>query len=357
MNEKNSRLNILAAVSDWLKLLALTVLVAESVILIAMQITPQSNPIAPWYPLFMLIFLIVVVVGVFVDRRSLRKAPEELTLGGGEHKISVDTSKLTIPSKELAQARKVDLDAMFIDSQRGFMFNRPKLPLWSDPQYLGFGGMAARFGLGSKEEWEKMKKFLSVNPLLQMLGEASCLLLTCGEPIDVRLTDETSNTIVDNAVKNIVSLAEKEGKPADKESIRNLRRSLVRGYSSQTGPLEQMKLQNHFMVAVLDKSLAFNSPIEPNLGTFFLTYTSSVGPYVENLVANEKSILWGFSTFLTNVLIDGELRELRTYQRNLLTESDRSMFLVTIWFSPQTSSSLDIWPELQDMVASFKVIS
>jgi hypothetical protein len=63
-----NRIGVLGAISDWLKLLALVVLVCEAVIIIAMRTTPESNPLAAWYPVFMILLLLVVVVGVFVDR-------------------------------------------------------------------------------------------------------------------------------------------------------------------------------------------------------------------------------------------------------------------------------------------------
>jgi hypothetical protein len=70
---KESRVLTLAAVSDWLKLLALIVLVAEVVIPIAMWQTPKESSIRAWYPVFMLLFLVVIVIGVFVDRYFSQK--------------------------------------------------------------------------------------------------------------------------------------------------------------------------------------------------------------------------------------------------------------------------------------------
>ena len=35
-----------------------------------MKLTPEEHPLHAWYPLFMLLFLVVIVVGLFLDRRS-----------------------------------------------------------------------------------------------------------------------------------------------------------------------------------------------------------------------------------------------------------------------------------------------
>lgn len=65
---KNSRNSIISEISDWLKLLALVVLVAEAAIIAAMKLTPTDKAIHGWYPVFMLAFLVVIVVGLFFDR-------------------------------------------------------------------------------------------------------------------------------------------------------------------------------------------------------------------------------------------------------------------------------------------------
>lgn len=66
----NSRKGIISEISDWLKLLALVVLVAEAAILAAMKLTPTDKAIYGWYPVFMLLFLVVIVVGLFFDRHQ-----------------------------------------------------------------------------------------------------------------------------------------------------------------------------------------------------------------------------------------------------------------------------------------------
>lgn len=67
---KNSRKGIIAEISDWLKLLALVVLVAEAAIIAAMKLTPTNNAIHAWYPVFMLVFLVVIVAALFFDRHQ-----------------------------------------------------------------------------------------------------------------------------------------------------------------------------------------------------------------------------------------------------------------------------------------------
>lgn len=68
----NGRAGILKQVSDWLKLLALTVLVAEAVLVYAMSTCPASNPVKWMYPFLMVLFLALIVVGLFYDRVQSR---------------------------------------------------------------------------------------------------------------------------------------------------------------------------------------------------------------------------------------------------------------------------------------------
>jgi hypothetical protein len=51
----------------------LVVLVAEAVMITAMSMTPDSSPLKNWYPVFMLLFLLVPVVGLFFDRHKERE--------------------------------------------------------------------------------------------------------------------------------------------------------------------------------------------------------------------------------------------------------------------------------------------
>ena len=65
---RDNRASIIDAVKDWLGLLALVVLAAETLLGIAYYSTEASDPIRKYYFPLMILFLAVIVVGVFVDR-------------------------------------------------------------------------------------------------------------------------------------------------------------------------------------------------------------------------------------------------------------------------------------------------
>lgn len=345
-----SKVGILAAVSDWLKLLALVVLVAEGMIIVAMQLTPDTNPLKQWYPVFMLLFLIIVVVGVFIDRFTQTKLGSELTLAVGEREISVETNKIRAATDELEQ---VDDDLMFVDSQNGFMFRRPISPLWSEPQYLTSGELLLKMGvLENLEGWNAAKEAAAIIPMGRMISEAKYVLFQHGDSLKVELTDETSNKVVDSVVERTINLIEQEGEEVDLEFVRDLRKQIILA----NNPPEKYKFGNTFSVSIFDKALAQNSPVEVSLGNFFLFLVKQTGQTVDGLAANERSILWGASQTLTSVLVNAKLGELTTYYLNNLVEHGSRFYQLSISFSPQTEGSIVVWEQLREVLNSFRII-
>jgi|ERR1700687_1695281 len=68
MKNNATRVSILNAVSDWLKLLALIVLVGESLLGIAYHYSDRTDPVRAYYFPLMVGLLTLIVVGLFVDR-------------------------------------------------------------------------------------------------------------------------------------------------------------------------------------------------------------------------------------------------------------------------------------------------
>ncbi|HEY0736753.1 MAG TPA: hypothetical protein VGD69_17675 [Herpetosiphonaceae bacterium] len=83
-NDKNeNRSSILDAVSDWIKLLALVVLVAEGILIVAMTQTPDTNEYKVFYPVMIVLLLVIIVIGIFFDRftqrPSIKRTSKEVT--------------------------------------------------------------------------------------------------------------------------------------------------------------------------------------------------------------------------------------------------------------------------------------
>src|SRR6478752_6135528 len=65
---EKGRVAILAAISDWLKLLALIVLASEASLLVAYRFTRDDDKMRPYFLPLMVGLLAVIVVGIFFDR-------------------------------------------------------------------------------------------------------------------------------------------------------------------------------------------------------------------------------------------------------------------------------------------------
>ena len=73
----NNWKGIIDSVSNWVKLLALIVLVADGVLITAMSMTPDSSPFKKWYPVFIILFLLTLVFCLIYDRQMERgKIPQ-----------------------------------------------------------------------------------------------------------------------------------------------------------------------------------------------------------------------------------------------------------------------------------------
>src|SRR5262249_53355126 len=62
------RVNILDAVSTWLKLLGLIVLAVEAVLILTVVVSSASDPLHGWHIPLMLLFFSLIVIGLFFDR-------------------------------------------------------------------------------------------------------------------------------------------------------------------------------------------------------------------------------------------------------------------------------------------------
>ena len=81
--DEKSRVAILAAVSDWLKLLALIVLAAEAMLAVAYRSTKESDPMRPYFVPSMLGLFAIIVVGVFFDRWLSSRQPAQIRSAEG----------------------------------------------------------------------------------------------------------------------------------------------------------------------------------------------------------------------------------------------------------------------------------
>lgn len=340
-----TRSGILAAVSNWMRLLALVVLVAEAAILAAMKLTPATSPIHQWYVVFMLAFLFVVVVGVFADRFLQHRAgKDDLTLDVGE-KEWVAPSNLKEPPTHTAP------DRLFVDSERGFQFETPISPDWSKPERLDLGQYLQRTGLIEDEtDFPRVQEAMAVLPMGNMIAQSSVLCLWHGNPIEASVTDETTTSALETIISRLAALAKAEGEEISDEDKALIRRQQIKSEI----PTEIFRVQNGIGIVTMDKKLAYKSPIKPTLPNLFRQLIQKYGP-IDQLVATNETIIWGSTLTLLNVEINGARRELTAHTMFQLAETDRFFYQIGIYYTPQSQDSLAVWDDLQSMANSFRL--
>ena len=91
-NSHESRGSVLSAVSNWLKLLALTVVAAETTLGVAYLSTDRADPARKYYFPLAIGFLALIVAGVFLDRAlSTRRSQPQATHDGVPRQIFLVT--------------------------------------------------------------------------------------------------------------------------------------------------------------------------------------------------------------------------------------------------------------------------
>lgn len=346
-----SRSTILSAVSDWLKLLALVVLVAEAVVLVAMKLTPETNPLYAWYPLFMLLFLCVIVIGIFVDR-YLQSTHErnELSIQVGDVALTVGSGDPVAADQSTDTQSKEDI---FVDSERGFQFKLPATVGWSQPERLPIGDFLVRVGLlKDNDGFSELYQAMALLPMGRMLAESSCLVVGRGDAIEAVFTEESTNLVIETYLDRVSSLRQQEGEDLSEDEKREMRQNILR----RQMPVDSINVWNRFVITTMEKKYALESPVKPTLANLFLQLSRNLGP-LDQLVSTDKQILYGSTVTLRNILINNERRELTANTIFHLTESKNYFYLVEIYYSPQTQDSLRVWEELQNMAHSFRMIA
>ena len=294
-----------------------------------------------WSVILFSTILIFVFFAFFAKKYT--QASLELDIKG--NKLSIKTSQLQAEAEKIT---KLDPQQYFIDSMRGFSFERPNRQHWSQPKLLmGLDAMfQAKNLLLTNEMREAMSTGLAMHPLGEMLKDVEVLRIISGDSMVIEVTDQTSNELIDAIIDKMQTSAEA---PLSESDLASFRR--------QTIGFERINFSNEFTISVYDKAKMQGSPIRPSLPNFFMTLASTMGLAVDRLVADEQSILAGISLTLHQVNLNGRLGDLRIDRWMLLAENKDRFYLVEIAYSPQTTGSIQVWEELRALMDSFHVFS
>ncbi len=279
---------------------------------------------------------------------QLERERKKLTLELGNVVLTVAPQAPLAPTAPSAITGGGEL---FRDLERSFQFKLPSGKGWAKPQWISQWDLVRRTGL-DEDTVEQAKLGLTLIPLGKMLGESESLCLFYGNPIVAKFREDSTTKPLEVYLKRLQKVAEDEGTPLDDDQIQEIRQGVLR----QQLPMDEFIVQNSFIVNTMRKELAADSAMPANLPNLFMLINRSVPAPIDNLVANELSILWGSTVTLRNMEVAGETRELTANTMTLLAESRDYFYQVTIYYSPQTENPLMVWSQLQEMAQSFAVL-
>ncbi|WP_203257935.1 hypothetical protein [Hyunsoonleella ulvae] len=340
------RKSILSSVNNWIRLLALIVLVAEVIILVAMKLTPPTSPLYNWYPVFMLLFLLVIVIAVIVDRFGQRNS---LVLEIDEQKLKVNPKKNKIDSMDNLESNTNS----FIDSHLKFSFHKPILKSNVKLNRVSYGELLIKIGVAAPDnEDEIIRAVQMVNPFGKMITNSNNIDIQIGDKYEIQFNNESSLSRIERYINNVVQIAKdnNEELPTDEE-ISNLRANLMYGDLD----IYALNYFNGCIIQVFNKEDAKETMIPPTLPNIFSSLQSTIKEPLESLVSNEDSILWGTTNHYLKVLINGVKKDFSIYRMYQLIENKDFVYLIQLQWSPQTNEAINTWEELKKLLENFKV--
>jgi len=182
---------ILPAISTWLILLGLIVLVAATFIIIAMLITPKDDRNFAIYPYALLGLLLIIIIRVFFDRKNERDTKKR------EGTLDITNENKVIITEKTSK-NVLEKDQNFTDSRLGFKMYYPNQENWQKPQYLEYKNFIIKLGLISNDTQgdEFINTIKSNHPYGNMVVKSDNIIFQYGKDLEIEfLTDSTTQEI------------------------------------------------------------------------------------------------------------------------------------------------------------------
>ncbi|MBI5213330.1 MAG: hypothetical protein HY957_08160 [Nitrospirae bacterium] len=266
------------------------------------------------------LFIVIVIGLFFIFAKPYNSSKLRLEIMG--LKMAIEASKLSAPTDDVS---KLDFKEFYIDSSKGFFFRRPQNNKnWSQPkESVGNDAINNEKGLIVRPEYREQ-----LNTLLSNLSDKPYASI-------VRMVIDRSQ------IRMVYGIPVKINRVGNREDCCEI----ISGV-----------FQNEFTVSVFDKRNIEGLPFKFLLPQFFMLITSNMGQFIEQIRADNKTILIGGSYLMEDAEINGKRKDIHFYRWGLLTESKKAFYLVEIAYSPETGDSPEIWREMRSLMESFRVI-
>lgn len=346
MSNKKDRTSIIDSVSNWIKLLALIVLVAEGIILVAMSQTPVDSSVYPWYPFVMILLLIMIVIAVLLDRYLERNTQRLL--------VNVDNNELVSNPNRIKTNFIENKEKKYVNGLLGYSFDKLRGSGWSEPIEITYIEYLSQIFLWNIENIDEnqFKQFISAkSPFGTLFFHANILEVQKFDDIVIDIDDQSTTEPAEYVIQKIKKLQKMEGTVLTEDQIVNLRRRI-----NETEGISQIGFGIKFNVITFKKRDLDNNAIPIGLPNLFLTLCLGSREPIDSISSNDQMILWTTSNKLRNCIIEGErVKNFNIYRSYQLVENSKYIYLNQIQWSPQLRSSVIAWEELKNAFESFKI--
>lgn len=294
------------------------------------------------------VWLVAILAFFFFAFFASRYSEAGLILEVAGTRVVVNTSALASRSQT---AEDIDSSKHFVDDSLGFSIKKPTEGNWSAAETLhGFAAlMEAKGAVLNQDLLDQIEANFAISPFGAMLNDMTTVRFVSGDTLTIETTEDTTNDLIDRVVERAKAAVVESGFDWLPQDETELRDGLV-GF-------KRLEFANELTVSVYDKELLAGAPVKPSLAAFTLQFLSAYGASLDTLVADDVLILAASTILLKGVTLDGTPdRQVRIDRVFLTTESENRFYAVEIGFSPQTSSSLRTWQELEDMLKSFRTL-
>lgn len=344
MSDNENRGSIIDSISNWIKLLALIVLVAEAIILFAMTQTPVDSPIYHWYPFVMILFLVVIIVAVFVDRYFNHKSNPLV--------VKVEDKKLLVDPEKNKTKKTKEEPKKYTNSLLGYSFDKLERKGWGKPKEISFKEYVQQIYLVDNINEEYLQSLVSANnPFGSLIYQAKILKVQHEKSIEVKMDELTSSESIEHTLSKIIELKSQEGIQLNAEEVIKLRKQL-----NQTDQINTIGFDVNFTVMTFSKEDLNNHALPLGLPNLFMTLSLGSKEPVESLTSTKDMILWTTGNKLKNIIINGErVRSFNIYRLYQLVQNENYIYLCQAQWTPNLESAVFSWNELKKAFESFKI--
>jgi hypothetical protein len=302
---------------------------------------------------FMIFSIILMLLGIISE--FIKTKPNlHVRLGNNE----IELNEISY-----ASLSSLDTKKYFINSEYGFAIKKPNND-WSNIEVVrGVGGLLKIMAVKSKFFTEEnLQAGFKQNPLGPLFLNASYFYFYNHDSRkNIIITDSTGNDLIDAVLKqrskelldtssfSAYDTTKLEAKKEFYDELNDNRRTII-GFDTA-------EIKVAFLLSVFPKDSLPVYLKKLKLPAFYTSYSVAMGLSSDKLVANNNQILSGAELTLKNVKVGNKILELQSKKWFMLTENDKYFFVIELSYSPQISSSTNLWDDLQETLNSFTLLT